>query len=950
MAHLNIHSLKNKVERLEIFFEKMSPDVICFSEHHLKEQERSTIKFEGFYEGSVYCRKHKTKGGTGIYLKHSIKSAVVNVQDLTVEGEIEICAVHCPELKTNIACVYRPPNGTHRVFFSRFEKLLNRICTKDFTVFIGGDFNINLAVRNDRGEKLHKDRLLKLLQAFSLCATINNPTRETNTTATIIDNIFTNLKDDKYKAFNTDPGLSDHNCQVLSAKIPQNTTYKKIAVKYTFKRSFSEKNINLFKALLQTHDWNSVFLEQGSIDSWYDCFVRKIKGCFEIAFPIKKHVNKINKKCEWITSGIRKSKETYELLAIFNKKTKDTNLKNLFKKYRTIYKKVIKESKKMCNAKKIANAVNRGKEIWKIIKSMENLEENAKPVLSKLDLDKTSINDKVVMANELNKYFSNIGKQCIGNVGEAMQFYLGVNNCSSYFCKPVTEREVSNIIGTLKNKMTCGPDGIPVAIIKKVKDEIAEPLKILMNQSVEIEKCPEKLKDTRLIAIQKDKKSFKLQDLRPLAITSVFSKIFETNFYNGMVNYLNKNELITRSQHGYIKGRSTQTAVLDLTNRVYDNLDKGKEVVVLFLDLSKAFNCVETNTLLEKLSRHGFRGKFLNWVESFLKNRPQYVEMADEHETIRSSTSVISNGVPQGSVLGPLLFSIYMNDLPDFLESKAECVMYADDCSVVVSGNNRGEVRQNLENVILLLQNYFRSNNLLMNLKKTHFLQIKKSHLSSHYWKLSLNHPDTKVVTQTSEHKFLGIVIDDFLNFKLHVDTLVSTLQSASYVFKKLVKYADANTTRTAYFGYVESRLRYGILIWGSSAKQNVERVFKKQKKIIRIIKKADRDASCRQFFCELKILTLPSLIIKLSSIEIKKNLQKFEEKNKQKNYKLRNRNKVPLNNGNKLESFQVDVYNNLPERIKVKPLKEFTKDLDIFLLEKAFYSIDEFKEYIDTS
>ena len=195
--HLNIYSLKNKVDRLQVFLEKEKPNIVCITEHHLKDQERKIINWENFYEGSIYCRKVKTKGGTAIYVNTSTKSKEVNVLDLVSERNIELCAIKCSEEKVAVACVYRPPSGNHGIFFKNLEKLFSRLCKDNRTVFISGDFNINLApTKKNKQEKLYADRLVKLLELYNLKPTIKSPSRQTRKTATLIDNIFTNSTDD----------------------------------------------------------------------------------------------------------------------------------------------------------------------------------------------------------------------------------------------------------------------------------------------------------------------------------------------------------------------------------------------------------------------------------------------------------------------------------------------------------------------------------------------------------------------------------------------------------------------------------------------------------------------------------------------------------------------------------------------------------------------------------
>ena len=193
LAHLNVNSLRNKVDQLEVFLESEEPNIMCFSEHHLKEQERGTIFFENYYEGSAYCRQQKTRGGTVIYVDKKNRSEELRVADLIEEGSIEMCAVKLIDVKITVACVYRPPSGSYKVFFRNFRKLADRLCKGDRTVFICGDFNIDLMASENRKDRIHKQKLIQTLNLYGLKACFDAPTRETESSKTLIDNVLNTL-------------------------------------------------------------------------------------------------------------------------------------------------------------------------------------------------------------------------------------------------------------------------------------------------------------------------------------------------------------------------------------------------------------------------------------------------------------------------------------------------------------------------------------------------------------------------------------------------------------------------------------------------------------------------------------------------------------------------------------------------------------------------------------
>ena len=196
-----------------------------------------SLSFENFNEGSIYCRAKKSKGGTAIYVNKGITSREINVSDLAFEGDIELCAVKCDEVKVTVACVYRPPSGNYKVFFSNFEKLLERICRADATVFVCGDFNINLLEENDKQVKRYGERLTRLLRLNNLNIAIDTPTRVAKGSATLIDNIFTSQNKDFFSACNKDLGLSDHFSQFIYTRVQQETDCSKPGrIKHLYKR------------------------------------------------------------------------------------------------------------------------------------------------------------------------------------------------------------------------------------------------------------------------------------------------------------------------------------------------------------------------------------------------------------------------------------------------------------------------------------------------------------------------------------------------------------------------------------------------------------------------------------------------------------------------------------------------------------------------------------------
>lgn len=304
------------------------------------------------------------------------------------------------------------------------------------------------------------------------------------------------------------------------------------------------------------------------------------------------------------------------------------------------------------------------------------------------------------------------------------------------------------------------------------------------------------------------------------------------------------------------------------------------------------------------------------------------------------------NGVPQGTILGPILFSIYINDLPNFIKDKAEVIMYADDCALIISGEDEKEIEFKVNDALKSVEKWFSQNNLKMNLEKTSYLLLKKSYLTKHMWKIKLD-DKFKNIKEVQCQKFLGTLIDEHLNWNAQTDKLCSSLKSLTYLFKNLKKYCDNETLKTVYYSYVQSKINEGILVWGSSKKQNIEAILKYQKKIIRIINGAKYLDSCRPLFKKLNVLTVPSLIIKENCLLLKRNIHKYSTKiNVEKVYNTRSKSETGMLNVEKscIMNFSTNLYNKIPESIrKEENYNGFKKKLTEYLSGRCLYSLEEF-------
>lgn len=433
---------------------------------------------------------------------------------------------------------------------------------------------------------------------------------------------------------------------------------------------------------------------------------------------------------------------------------------------------------------------------------------------------------------------------------------------------------------------------------------------------------------------------------RPITLIPIISKVFEKVMYDKIYSFFTTEGLFKDEQFGFRKDRSTTLACFHLIKEITKNLDSGMHTLAIFLDMSKAFDFVSHKLLLAKIERYGLRGTALSWIASYLSDRQQCVEITkmtgSEKKTFSSSFSFNRCGVPQGSVLGPLLFLLYINDLPNALNQK--CILFADDTTLITKSKSKEELKE-ISNIALeKIINWLENNNLNLNIKKTKLMtfqtqQSVQSNIDIHY---KNNEIDNVMTT-----KFLGIIIDKFCSWKPHIDSVINKLDRFVYALNRIRQLVSKPAATAAYHGYVASVLRYGLILWGNSV--DIPRAFKVQKKCIRSICGADYMESCKPLFGSLNILPLPCLYIFETGVFVHKHLSLFKEKNSLANYRGRKENKLCIPSqrlalySRNINCMAVRIYNKVPDLFKLLPYNKFKKTFHKFLIDKMYYTINEF-------
>ena len=409
---------------------------------------------------------------------------------------------------------------------------------------------------------------------------------------------------------------------------------------------------------------------------------------------------------------------------------------------------------------------------------------------------------------------------------------------------------------SLRTKTSAGHDGISLKLLKYLFPALSKPLCLVINQSLLTGIYPDKLKIAKAIPLLKKDDTLLMDNYRPISLLSSISKLFEKVVSNQVSEYFMKNNLFHDGKYGFRDSHSTELANIELADRIISALDEKQLPVTIYMDLSKAFDTLDHDTLLKKLNYYGISDTTLEWFRSYLSHRSQYVEL----NGVSSAWKTITTGVPQGSILGPLLFLIYMNDIPQSSQS-FRFILYADDTnlfttveySLPISISNVSEI---LNNELKEINDWLSLNKLTLNIQKTKFMVFHpyQKDIAGLIPMLKINDVE---IERVSSFKCLGILFDGNMSWKCHTDMISNKLSKYTGKLNKLKHYLPPYILRMLYFSMVNAHLIYGILVWGFVP----TRLIKIQKRTIRTITCNKYNAHTEPLFKIMAILRLKELL-----------------------------------------------------------------------------------------
>lgn len=809
LDYWNINSIKNKIYLIENDVNSHNGKTIHFialSETRIKENETTFYNLPN-YKSYFNCRKDG-HGGVALYVHESVDSNLVESDE---KFKINYVIVNVPAIRSSIAVIYKKPT----VSIDKFLEILTYILTKTNRIILVGDTNINIQNSNNHTHRYH-------LLVQSLGSSIMNSTdkkfhtrknKNVNATATVtstIDHIISNNFNFKFNLVLNDSHFSDHKQLSLSFKDQtQNTTNFASSDKIF---TNARLNVELFRKMLAREI--SLFNPK-SASLLLRIIENTKKRCTkQITIQTKKNPYK-----GWVNRELLEIIDERNRYHKMSKKYPNSNYaKQMYTYFCSLSKSKNNQSRREHNSLKLNNAINKPKQLWRNFNEIIHNKPNTKSEIQSITLpDGTLSTEPNVIANTLNYYFCNIGFELITKLKPTEPTYTTLIpfNPHTMALFPITNDEITYIIHKTKRNSNLN-DILPIDFIKKCSDIIVEPLVECLNNEFQNGNFPTELKIARVVPIFKAGDTTTPANYRPISIVPDFSKILEQCIYNRLVSFANKHNIIAQNQFGFQEKSGTMSAAICLLDYIRTSLNSSPRniIAILFIDVTKAFDSILRELLLKKLFRYGFRGKIYELIKSFLTNRKQFLSVKNS----KSDTLANDIGTPQGSTLGPALFNLFINDIFK-LKLNGKIVMYADDAAIEYTATSTAELDRMINEDLITLSEWFTANKLMMNLKKTKCMIIhRQQHTKRFTLNISLNN---ERIEQVNSFEYLGLILQENLNWDLHVKKVESKVSRMTGVLHRLGNSVYKSTLISIYYSHVYSHLIFMAPIWGNSTNEN---------------------------------------------------------------------------------------------------------------------------------
>ena len=557
-----------------------------------------------------------------------------------------------------------------------------------------------------------------------------------------------------------------------------------------------------------------------NIHNKFEMLNETLKEIVDENIPIRKLTKKeFNLKHKpWLNKDLIKASKyknkLYKKLIKIN--FKDTELHKKYKNYRNKLAHRIDAAKKQHYQKQLHKFKNDTKQTWNTINKIIGKNKNPTELPSKLRIKNKIYSEPQQICNLLNEHFSEMGKHDNNNEinFNCVNSYLDHSQSDSIFFYETTPEELSIIIQNLKNKNSQGPDEVPISVVKKLNLLICPILANLINESLKLGEYPNCLKMGKVLPIFKSGNHMEPGNHRPITLLPAINKIFEKLIYNRLISFFETYKIINTNQHGFRSGHSTELATCKFYEDVLINLNNNHASCAVIIDLSKAFDSVNHQILLHKLYRYGIRGSTHQLLTSYLKNRTQYIQV----NNIKSNICHINTGVPQGSIIAPLLFLIMINDLKN--STNMNVLNFADDTLLYTKISKTNNIELEINTELNKVHKWLKTNHLKLNFSKTNFIRFyPKLTKSNTPPEITLSFESINKIDEVNEFKYLGLNIDKNLLWKIHIEKLTKKISKGIGILYRIRPYLNKPSLKLLLHSLIISHIKYAIICYGRTNK-----------------------------------------------------------------------------------------------------------------------------------
>ena len=730
--------------------------------------------------------------------------------------------------------LYRQPaNENIARFLLLLEKWLEKYDKRSNQIIITGDTNLDLLKFETHNKT---SEYLDLLTAHGLLPNITKPTRIKHTSATLIDHIFSPISD-AYSGIllselSGSHGYTDHYpvfCMIEATKQPLTNP------KTFTKKFFTYDGHRARREGLRTENWND-FYNEYEPNSVYTIFQDKYVDHYEKNITTKNVTVKRNKfpKAPWMTPEILRKMRRRDRLSKLSARRED---------YRQLRNEIVSDcrrAEKQYYHRRIQENINDTKEHWKVLKQVMGKMNNKSDLPLSFRNGDDWVTDKKTNAENINTYYSNVGpstNRSVGTPTKPPSHYLHKFKEKNSECMADTRFTKDDVVDACMNiskKKSCDAFGLSQQIVLNDIDIIAPMITHIANCSLREGICPDLSKIARVIPVFKEKgEKYLYSNYRPISLLPVLSKILEKLMYNKIFHFLVRYQILFKSQFGFRKGNSTANATLEFLKTIETALQENECAIGVFCDLSKAFDTLNHDILLAKLDHYGIRGKWHSWLKSYLSGRKQFVDF----DGIHSGYKDITVGVPQGSILGPLLFLIYINDLPGSLKELTP-VMFADDTNLVIRGDNLQNMVNILNTDLETLSDFFKANQLKLNAEKTKMVCFRKKNKEFDGNDHAVSLAGTTIPFEKNA-LFLGVTLDEHLTWEGHCNVVANKMARNAGILNRVKNQIPFDSMKILYNSLIFPHYSYCLEAWGACQPKSSKRIKLIQKKAVRTVCKS---------------------------------------------------------------------------------------------------------------